>query len=195
MFWLRTGIGVMKFVRPTDTNDRDGAIDPKPEPAIRYAEVLLIYAEALNELNGTYEILSWDGSKNYTIQRDVNEMRRGIRPIRLRAGIPDFEQSVYDVANEFRKCLKRERQIELMGEGHRYFDLRRWKDASVEEALPVYGCNTLMTEEEREMFHVPVQVSSLPTTFAEKTYFWPIKHEELKRNRRLTQNPGWTYND
>ena len=45
------------------------------------------------------------------------------------------------------------------------------------------------------MFHVPVQVPSLPTTFAEKTYFWPIKHDELKRNRRLTQNPGWTYND
>ena len=35
--------------------------------------------------------------------------------------------------NEFRKCLKRERQIELMGEGHRYFDLRRWKDAAVED--------------------------------------------------------------
>lgn len=195
MFWLRTGIGVMKFVRPTDTNDRDNAIDPKPEPAIRYAEVLLIYAEALNELFGTYEIPSWDGSKNYTIQRDVKEMRKGILPIRLRAGIPDFKDAAYASADEFRKCLKRERQIELMGEGHRYFDLRRWKDAPVEESLPVYGCNTLMTEEEREMFHVPVQISSLPTTFAEKTYFWPIKHEELKRNRRLTQNPGWTYND
>lgn len=194
-FWLRTGIGVMKFVRPTDTNDRDGAIDPKPEPAIRYAEVLLIYAEALNELKGTYQIPSWDGTKNYTIQREKSEMRKGILPIRLRAGIPDFMDTAYDNADEFRKCLKRERQIELMGEGHRYFDLRRWKDASVEEALPVYGCNTLMTEQERDMFHVPVQISSLPTTFAEKTYFWPIRHDELKRNRRLTQNPGWTYND
>lgn len=195
MFWLRTGIGVMKFVRPTDTNDKDGAIDPKPEPAIRYAEVLLIYAEALNELNGTYTIPSWDGSENYTIQRDVNAMREGILPVRLRGGVPDFSQEVYDDVNEFRKCLKRERQIELMGEGHRYFDLRRWKDAAVEEALPIYGCNTLMTKSERDMFHVPVQVPSLPTTFAEKTYFWPIKHDELKRNRRLTQNPGWTYND
>lgn len=195
MFWLRTGIGIMKFVRPTDTNERDGAIDPKPEPAIRYAEVLLIYAEALNELTGTYDIPSWDGSKSYTIRRDESEMRKGILPVRLRAGVPDFNQSAYEGAHEFRKCLKRERQIELMGEGHRYFDLRRWKDAAIEEALPVYGCNTLMTSEERQMFHVPVQVSSLPTTFAEKTYFWPIKHEELKRNRRLTQNPRWTYND
>lgn len=195
MFWLRTGIGIMKFVRPTDTNERDGAIDPKPEPAIRYAEVLLIYAEALNELTGTYDIPSWDGSKSYTIRRDESEMRKGILPIRLRGGVPDFKQTAYDNADEFRKCLKRERQIELMGEGHRYFDIRRWKDAAVEEALPVYGCNTLMTSEERGMFHVPVQVSSLPTTFAMKTYFWPIKHDELKRNRRLTQNPGWTYND
>ena len=195
MFWLRTGIGIMKFVRPTDTNEKGGLIDPKPEPAIRYAEVLLIYAEALNELAGTYDISSWDGSKTYTIHREESEMRKGILPVRLRGGVPDFKQAVYDNAGEFRKYLKRERQIELMGEGHRYFDLRRWKDAAVEEALPVYGCNTLMTAEERDMFHVPVQVSSLPTTFAEKTYFWPIKHEELKRNRRLTQNPGWTYND
>lgn len=195
MFWLRTGIGIMKFVRPTDTNEREGAIDPKPEPAIRYAEILLIYAEALNELKGTHDISSWDGSKSYSIRRDVNEMRNGILPIRLRAGVPDFMQSVYDDEKEFRKYLKRECQIELMGEGHRYFDLRRWKDVAIEEALPVYGCNTLMTEQERDMFHVPVQVSSLPTTFAEKTYFWPIKHDELRRNRRLTQNPGWTYND
>lgn len=201
-FWLRSGIGIMKFVSPDDTavgkiNDR---ITKKPEPAIRYAEILLIYAEALNELEdgSTYDISSWDGSTSYSIKRDINEMKKGIRPIRCRAGVPDYDlTTVYGNKDEFRKKLKRERQIELMGEGHRYFDLRRWKDAPVEEAMKVYGCNTLMTdsEDQKVLFHSPVVINDLPSTFSRKLYFWPISHDELKRNNLLTQNPGWTYND
>lgn len=201
MFWLRTGIGVMKFVHPDDANDNNSNdngwthIRKKAEPAIRYAEVLLIYAEALNELNGNYNIASWDGTKTYNVSRSIDEMKRGIRPIRCRAGVPDYKQEEYESQPVLRAKLKRERQIELMGEGHRYYDLRRWKDASVEEALPIYGCNTLMTESQAQLFHTPVVVPSLPTTFSRKMYFWPISHSELKRNKRLTQNPGWTYND
>lgn len=201
-FWLRSGIGIMKFVSPDDTavgkiNDR---ITKKPEPAIRYAEILLIYAEALNELEdgASYDIPSWDGSTSYSVKRDIDEMKKGIRPIRCRAGVPDYDlTTVYGDKNEFRKKLKRERQIELMGEGHRYFDLRRWKDAPVEEAMKVYGCNALMTdaEDQRVLFHSPVVINDLPSTFSRKLYFWPISHEELKRNYLLTQNPGWTYND
>ncbi|RKD91346.1 RagB/SusD family nutrient uptake outer membrane protein [Mangrovibacterium diazotrophicum] len=197
MFWLRTGIGVMKFVHPRDTY-RDGAIGlivPKLEPAIRYAEVLLIYAEALNELTGTYNIPAWDGSATYAISRDVTEMKKGIRPIRIRSGVPDYTADVYADQDLFRTKLKRERQIELMGEGHRYYDLRRWKDAPVEESLPIYGCNILMTSEQKDLFHTPVAEFSLQSTFSRKMWFWPIKHSELKRNKRLTQNPGWTYND
>jgi hypothetical protein len=153
----------------------------------------LIYAEALNELNGQYDIPSWDGNKTHIIKRDINEMKKGIRPIRIRAGVPDYTQEEYDDPIEFRKKLKRERQIELMGEGHRYFDLRRWLDAPVEESTPIYGCNTLATKEMADVFHTPVAVPSLPTTFSRKMWFWPINHTELKRNKRLTQNPGWTY--
>jgi len=197
MFWLRSGIGVMKFVHPRDTyeNGDMGNIVPKTEPAIRYAEILLIYAEALNELEGSYNIPSWDGSQTYTISRDINEMKKAIRPIRIRAGVPDYTADVYGDQVEFREKLKRERQIELMGEGQRYYDLRRWKDAPVEESLPIYGCNTLMTSEQKDLFHTPVVVSRLQSTFSRKMWFWPIKHDELKRNKRLTQNPGWTYND
>lgn len=201
MFWLRTGIGVMKFVHPDDANDNnsnDGGwthIKKKAEPAIRYAEVLLIYAEALNELSGSYQITSWNGEKTYTVERDINEMKKGIRPVRCRAGVPDYKMEVYENREAFRIKLKRERQIELMGEGHRYYDLRRWKDAQVEESAPIYGCNTLMTEEQADLFHSIVEIPSLPTTFSRKMYFWPISHDELKRNKLLTQNPGWTYND
>jgi hypothetical protein len=197
MYWLRSGIGIKKFVHPYDTyQNKDMAkIMKKLEPAIRYADILLMYAEALNELTGSYSIPSWDGARTYTVSRDINEMKKGIRPVRCRAGVPDYTPEIYNDPGKFRAKVKRERQIELMGEGQRYYDLRRWKDAAVEEALPIYGCNPLMTADQRELFHTPVPIWSFTTAFSDKMWFWPISHTELKRNSRLTQNPGWTYND
>ncbi|MCH5599061.1 RagB/SusD family nutrient uptake outer membrane protein [Niabella ginsengisoli] len=189
-------MGIKKYVNPLDADFRstpEGAYNvPKTEPAIRYAEVLLIYAEALNELTGAHNVPSYDGSGSISVSRDVNEMSKAISQIRIRGGVPDYENTVYASKDLLRKSIKRERQIELLGENHRYFDLRRWKDAPVEEATPVTGCNMDMTENQREIFHTPVIIASLPTIFVKKMYLWPIPHEELRRNVRLTQNPGWT---
>lgn len=195
--YLRTGIGVKKFYNPQDSYMNGGKIIPKFDTAIRYAEVLLIYAEALNELSATYEIASWDGSKIHSVRRDEAEMAKGIVPIRIRAGLPNYSADVYSSKDEFRKKLKRERQIELFAEGHRYYDLRRWKDAPEEEATMTYGCNINVSSSEsnRELYYIPTVVPSLPAVFTKKMYFWPIAHDELKRNARLTQNPGWTYYD
>ena len=115
-YWLRTGIGVKKYVHPNDIsytqkNSYDvDRIEHKADPAIRYAEVLLIYAEALNELTGSYEVPSWDGSKMHSVKRDITEMKKGIRPIRIRAGLPDYDkvkghETAYDDPNEFRRML------------------------------------------------------------------------------------------
>lgn len=191
--WVPTGIGIMKYVNTRD-NSNGGSIIAKPVIGIRYADVLLWYAEALNELisGNSYSIPSWDGSQNYSISRETSEMSYAVSQIRIRSGLPDYDSSVYNDPNEFRVKLKHERQIEMFAENSRYFDLRRWKDAETEESQQVYGCNPLMTEKEKDLFHTQIIISDLPTTFNRKMYFWPIKHEELRRNIRLTQNPGWT---
>lgn len=195
-YWLRTGFGVKKYVHPNDTYQGGNLsnIEDKPEPAIRYADILLMYAEALNELDGSYNIPAWNGG-THTIARNITEMQKGIHPVRIRAGVPDYPTDAYNDKAKLRKKIKRERFIELLAEGQRYYDLRRWMDAPVEESLPIYGNNVLMSKEERDLFHQPVAVWALETTFADKMWFWPISHTELKRNKRLTQNPGWTYND
>ena len=89
-------------------------------------------------------------------------MKKGIRQVRRRAGVPDYTSSEYQNKEMFRKKLKRERQIEFMGENHRYYDLRRWKDAPQEEETLIYGCNMLMDEARRDLFHTPVAIMSLP---------------------------------
>ena len=99
---------------------------------IRYGEILLIYAEALNELTSgqVYHLTTYTGA-DVEIQRSVDEMRYAIKRIRMRAGVPDYSEETYNNPNDFRVKLKRERQIELLGENSmRYFDLRRWKDGN-----------------------------------------------------------------
>lgn len=191
-FHIRTGLGIKKYYNPFDSFMEGGFVVPKVEPAIRYAEMLLIYAEALNELSSAHNIPNYQATGNIAVGRSVEEISKYLSQIRIRAGVPDFDQSIYASKENLRKALKRERQIELFAETHRYYDLRRWKDAPIEESTPVMGCNMNMTEDQKDLFYVPTAVPSMPTIFVKKMYLWPISHGELRTNRKLTQNPGWT---
>lgn len=192
--WLPTGIGMMKFINPKDNiaTDTGGKILPKVEVAIRYADILLMLAEALNELTGSYNIPSWDDSKSHAITRNTDDMKMALGQVRIRGGVPDYDMSIYGNREELRSKIKRERQIELLGENQRYYDLRRWKDAPVDEAEQILGYNTFMTKDHANLFYTPIRVPLLQTTFSKKMYFWPIHWDELKKNKRLTQSPGWT---
>ena len=196
--WIPTGIGMMKFVNPKESY-KDGQAYRKVDPAIRYADILLLYAEALNELEATYQVSSWDGSQTYSISRDVAAMKAAVLPVRLRAGLPNYDDvfasDPYLNAGELRTHLKRERQIEFLGENQRYYDLRRWKDAPAEESQMIYGNNTTVPKEYRELFYEQTVVSSVQTAWSEKQYFWPLPYDELKKNKRLTQAPGWPLDD
>ena len=190
-FYIWSGIGIRKYYHP---NDYGFTIVPKAEPAIRYAEVLLTYAEALNELpaGASYTIPTYDGKGTITIKREQAEISKGLRPVRVRAGLPDFTDVHFNNQEKMRELIKREWQIEFVAESHRYYDLRRWKDAEKEESMPVWGFNMNMTRSQRDFWHTPMELSNIPAIFAEKLYLWPISHDELRKNRKLTQNPGWT---
>ena len=113
----------------------------------------------------------------------------------MRAGVPDYDADTYSNPIKFRIKLKRERQIELFAEGKRYYDLRRWKDAEVEEAMPVYGCYTFMSNANKVLCSTHRFLYQIFLLLSHRNVFLTIKHSELKRNKLLTQNPGWTYND
>lgn len=190
-----TGIGFKKFVNDEDAFTQGGYRMDKTENTIRYAEMLLIYAEALNELTPgkSYTVERYNG-ETMTVQRDVNEMRSAMKPIRMRAGVPDFDDVIYANQELFRTALKRERQIELVGENcFRYYDLRRWKDALLEENQPLMGCNINISDDVTRVqeFYRPTVVASMPKVFTQKMYLWPFPVKEMKRNVNLTQNPGW----
>lgn len=192
--WIPTGIGMMKFVNPKESY-KEGQPYPKVDPAIRYADILLMYAEALNELTTSHQVAAWNKSETYTVSRDVPVMKAAVLPIRLRGGVPNYDDlgmgDPYNSPEELRTWLKRERQIEFLGENQRYYDLRRWKDAPQEENQMIYGCNTTVPVQAREAFYEQVVVPSVQTSWSVKKYFWPVAYNELKRNARLTQAPGW----
>lgn len=190
-----TGVTLKKFYNSEDSRTEGGYVVDKTEMTIRYGEILLIYAEALNELTPgqVYHLSTYTGG-NVEIQRDVDELRYAIKRIRMRAGVPDYSIETYNNQSDFRVKLKRERQIELLGENSmRYFDLRRWKDAMVEENQLLQGCNINISDDETRIadFYNPTIITSVHKVFEQKMYLWPFPTYELKRNVNLTQNPGW----
>lgn len=191
-----SGIGIRKYYNPDDSWDTGGRTTSKPQMEIRYADVLLWYAEALNELTDGAEYSFDDvwGEGKITVKRDVEEMRSAFRQVRFRAGIPDLSDSEYADQDVFRDKLKRERRIEFFMEGNRYYDVRRWKDAPVDDNEPMMGLNVDIKESanssQKEMFYETTAIA-MTKVFMTKMYFWPFSDGELKRNSKLTQNPGW----
>ena len=158
-------------------------------------KILLIYAEALNELSeGEVYHLKTYSNEDVEIKRDEDEMRYAIKRIRMRAGVPDYTNETYKNQADFRVKLKRERQVELLGENSmRYFDLRRWKDALTEENQLLQGCNINISDDDTYIadFYKETPVSSVHKVFEQRMYLFPFPTYELKRNVNLTQNPGW----
>ncbi|MGX5819792.1 RagB/SusD family nutrient uptake outer membrane protein [Chitinophaga lutea] len=158
---------------------------------MRYAEILLTYAEAkieLNELDAT--------------------MLDAINKVRARAGQPKVETAIEGNQGELRELIRRERTVELAVEGFRWFDIRRWNIAQ----LVMPGKTIGIALDPANMPPVPNfrkspehDLNSIPDYSAQEnlrrtreTRYWdaklnllPVPQGERDLNQNLTPNPGW----
>lgn len=138
---------------------------------MRYAEVLLNYAEALNEAGASRE-----------------EVLNVIQPIRDRVGMTDklADRTDLGTKEEIRNFLRKERAVELAYEEHRVWDVRRWNVAEKALSRPVYGVQVTRSGNGVTFTRRVVQ----QRVFEPKMYLYPIPEaEEWKTN--LENNPGW----
>ena len=145
--------------------------------AYRWAEVLLNYAEAMNEAYGPDAIPT-----GYLMSA-----RQALQQVRNRASmnLPKVTASDKD---SFREAVKHERRIELAFEDHRYWDLLRWKDAMDVLNRPVLGVKVTKTDGAWSY-----EVTEVATrTFYERNYYLPFLRSEIENsNNTLEQNPEY----
>lgn len=140
----------------------------------RRAELLLNYAEALNELGRTSEAYA-----------PLIELRK-------RAKITAGTGNLYGLKNamtapEMRAIIQNERRIELAFEEHRFWDVRRWKLASTMFNGKLHGIRIVKTG--TVLNYTIEEVADIK--FADRLYRMPIPYSEISKNKNLLQNEGW----
>ncbi len=190
MNYNRTGYTIRKWANQEDNLDYWGKVKQKTYPIIRYAEVLLGYVEAMNEMEDSYT----DEVTGITVTKNIPEMVRYFNQIRYRSGLPGITEAQASNYDEMKELIKHERQIEFFFEDHRYYDLRRWMDAPKVMGTPVTGLDVNARSSERESFYITKiwnTETAMKRVWNNKMYFFPISQSVLDRNGKLVQNPGW----
>lgn len=158
-----SGYWIKKYL---DLRDRQGARS-LDFIVVRYAEVLLNYVEGLIEAG----------------KSDDKDVIKYLNMIRLRAGMPDVDATVYNSQIKLRELVRRERQAELAFEGHRFFDIRRWGIANEVMNGPAYGATNPQTG-------VTYQIE-IRKYNPNKDLRYPIPQNEMVTNPNMIQNPGY----
>ena len=139
---------------------------------MRYAEVLLMYAESMNEQSKMTSDI-WD---------------KTIKPLRERAGF-DAAYCSYPGSSDLRQVIRDERRVELALEGRRVFDLRRWALLD-NPSLKSTGAAYLTTRATGAPFLDDGSNIQCQNAYNMK-YWFPIPQKERDINANLPQNPGW----
>lgn len=146
----------------------------RPAMYIRLAELYLNYAEALNEASpGAADILTY------------------LNAVRTRAGIPAIEGEVSQA--EMRALIRRERCIELAYEGHRFYDIRRWKIAGEPEgrqAGDFHGMNVFTGTGLGDTDYYERTRTSTRIWY-DRYYLLPLPQSEVQKNFRMVQTMGY----
>ena len=146
----------------------------------RYAEILLNFAEAANEVVGPDAV---PAGATFSARDAVNQ-------IRARAGVEMPPIPAGLGADEFREMVRLERRIELAFEEHRFYDVRRWLIADETENVPAYGIE--ITRNDDGTFTYKRKVALEGRQFLAQHYWLPIPREEiLASNNQLEQNPNY----
>lgn len=188
-----TGYTCKKYINPIDNFYNGGSRKSgKVFPAMRYAETLLNYVEALNELTTTHTFSEADGT-TMTVSREPEKIMKYFNMIRFRAGLPGMTAAEAADPDMVRRLVHRERQIELAHEGYRYHDIRRWGILDQTMSKPCRGCDVSKKKSERKLFFQPITLTHkyAKRVYSPKMYFWPIKRSILDQNPKLVQNPLW----
>ena len=157
-----TGYNIRKYIDLTDKTDRgNGGLDVM---LVRYADILLMYAEAKVALG----------------QADASALA-AINAVRVRAGMPALTTVT-------EADVRYERRAELAFEGLRIFDIRRWKiAATVMPAAAVTGIDYINAAGTKITAAQPASARAFPA----RSYLWPIPQSERDLNPSLSQNPGY----
>lgn len=140
---------------------------------IRYAEVLLNYAEAQNEAVGP----------DASVYAAVNAIRQ-----RTGVGMPALPTGLTQA--QMRSRIQQERRIELAFEEHRFYDVRRWKIAPTTENVPAYGVE--IGKNSSGAYTYSRKEALTGRSFTDKQYWLPIPRPEIQAsNNKLEQNPGY----
>lgn len=170
----KTGFYQKKFWDET-LSDMSLEKSETPWPVFRLAEMYLNLAEAAIELGG----------KEPVALKAVNEIRK-------RAGIKEL--NTIDRAK-----VRQERKIELAFEGHRFWDLKRWRIAHLDveqgglngfRGSALYPWYNIVTK--KYTFEVGTKPPKQVRTFSEKNYYSKITAEDINSNPKLVNNPGYT---
>ncbi len=186
-----TGYVIKKYNHPMDAFSGTGARRiKKAYSIIRYAEILLSYAEAVNNLTGTHTVQL--GDKTYTIGRDEQEIAKSFNLVRYRAGLPGLSSTQLGSQSEIQKQIVRERMVEFLWENRRYYDVRRWGIMEETEREPIRGMNPDGATKATYYQRVIPGTSSFLTRVVDKKLVWvPIPRTEMRRLPSLDQNPGY----
>jgi hypothetical protein len=179
-----TGYYARKFIDPNPAIVDQNTWQQVPWPTLRYTEAIFNYAEALIELGDDATARTW------------------LNKIRFRAGLPALTES----GDALKQRMRNEKRIEMYLEEQRYHDTRRWMIAPTTLGRKANGINitgTLKAGKNVTLYKYDpsnydytykvfeIDPGKENRAWLDKQYYLPIHRDEINRNNKLVQNPGY----